>query len=133
MEKARGSAAAGKPSCGFFTTAHNGGNRPCGAEQASAYGRPTLHVSSRARDDSSLSCASLKLMTDAAPAPVMAANDELIRLRAENEELRKKNDELQDVNRDLWDENEEHGAPSTVSTKGTRAGSTTRGKRAWPA
>ena len=60
-------------------------------------------------------------MTDAAPAPVMAANDELIRLRAENEELRKKNDELQDVNRDLWDENEElRGAVHSLDKRNAR-------------
>jgi len=46
-------------------------------------------------------CSARKLLTDAAPAPVMAANDELTRLRAENEELRDKVDELQDVIRDL--------------------------------
>ena len=42
-----------------------------------------------------------KLLTNAAPVPIMAANDELTRLRAENEELRDKVDELQDVIRDL--------------------------------
>ena len=62
-----------------------------------------------------------KLLTDAAPAPVMAANDELCRLRAEIEELRKKNDELQDVNRDLWDENEElRGAVHSLDKRNAR-------------
>ena len=42
-----------------------------------------------------------KLLTDAAPAPVMAANDELTRLRAEVEELRAKHDSMQEVIRDL--------------------------------
>jgi len=51
----------------------------------------------------------------------MAANDELTRLRVENEELRKKNDELQDVNRDLWDENEElRGAVHSLDKRNAR-------------
>ena len=46
-------------------------------------------------------CSARKLLTDAAPAPAMAANDELTRMGAEIEELRDKVDELQDVIRDL--------------------------------
>ena len=46
-------------------------------------------------------CSARKLLTDAAPAPVMAANDELTRLRAENEELRDKVDDLEGVIRGL--------------------------------
>ena len=42
-----------------------------------------------------------KLLTNAAPVPIMAANDELTRLRAENEELRDKVDDLEGVIRGL--------------------------------
>jgi len=45
----------------------------------------------------------------------MAANDELTRLRAENEELRKKNDEQQDVIRDLQRRRSPSPSPSSSS------------------
>ena len=57
-----------------------------------------------------------KLLTDAAPAPVMAANDELTRLRAEVEELRAKHDSMQEVIRDLQRRRRRSPSPSPSSS-----------------
>ena len=74
---------------------------PSGTERPAC----TPHVSSSRLDLEALPsgrlCSARKLLTDAAPAPVMAANDELTRLRAEVEELRAKHDSMQEVIRDL--------------------------------
>ena len=60
-----------------------------------------LIESSRVLSPSGRFCSARKLLNDAAPVPVMAANDELTRMREEVEELRAKHDSMQEVIRDL--------------------------------
>ena len=83
----------------------SGNNRPCGAERP--HGRPTRTQSPHHRElESTPSLVFLlprKLLTDAAPAPVMAANDELARLNDEITRLRRKTKRQRAVIKELQD------------------------------
>ena len=107
----------------------SGSNRPCGAERPPHLrGRPTR--TSHRELESTPSLVFLlprKLLTDAAPAPVMAANDELTRLRAENEELRDKVDELQEVNRGLQGRRSPSPSPSSSDDDSSLSSSSSDG------